>query len=503
MAKDYRNKPSQVQRISEMQERLAPRGLVPPQVVDLEESLLGAMMIDKSSANRAMIVIGRRTEDSQPFYRDAHWLIYRAMLSLEEDKEPIDLLTVKQRLDREGVLGNILGLSGATGAAYLVELTSKVVTTVNVESYARIIVEKSLARDLIMLCEEVKLRAFEGELDTFNLLDETDLSLQALRQVRVTGKGLKHAGRGWEDLWKEIQTPNPTGIRGLPFGVPDLDTMSGGCEYGEQIVLAAGSSRGKTQFAVHFARNTLINRNEGVAIFSLETTERKILRRFLIADSGVDRSVINHGNTDTKQTWLDLRHSIEAQKKLPLYIDDNGLRTTFDIRAELRKISSKQKIGLVIVDYLQLVDPTGKFETREREVTAISRQLRAIWKEFGVVGCVLSQFNRQQNDDREPTLNMLRESGAIEQDARKVVFLHYPYRKDDPVVKDVERIALILAKNDDGPIGSIDVDFHKHLGRFTEPNGMLDLIDQNRPENRVENSPQIHQENPPQNDLPF
>lgn len=462
---------------AELYEKLSPTGLLPPQCVDLEEALLGACMIDKSSANRAFSIIGPRNADTTPFYHNNNSFIWFAMTALAERGEPIDLMTVKNQLSLDGKL------EAVGGPAYLVELTSKVVTTVNVESYSRIVLEKYVAREIIRICEESKLRAFEGELDALTLLDEMQGHLVDVGTIRGR-KGIRHATQAYDELWRYMQTPPENGIRGIPTGIHDFDEMMGGIRLSEQTLLGALTSRGKTALAIQIARENL-DRGGWVAVFSLETGAAKLLIRVLAAELGIENTALDRGELSSAQ-WLDVKEAMKRLKHLPLYIDDSGSRTPFDIRTELRRIAGKQKgPGLVIVDYLQLVDGQGRFDSREREVTTVSRQLRALWKDFEVAGLPLIQFNRRAGDDRDLDMRDLRESGALEQDTRAAIFINYPYRKDAVVIPRVETVSLALVKNDGGPLGKVECDFHKHLCRFTEHGWMEDSVGRRRREPTV------------------
>ncbi|MBU6231360.1 hypothetical protein KGP36_01725 [Patescibacteria group bacterium] len=471
--------------IDERRQRLYSGGLVPPQAVDAEEALLGAMLIDKGSQNRAFSMIGPRTSDDSPFYREGNSLIYFAMLSLADRQEGIDLLTVKNELLRMNALDKVRcgshpadgGHGYFDGVDALVYLTThSLVTTVNVESYIRTILDKHMRRKIIEISERGKLAAYDnaGELLGADIADwQMNDLMDAVTDREQTGA--KHARAAWDELWKEIQTPAPDGMRGIPTGIFAFDDMMGGIRFGEETVVAALTSRGKTAFATQVAREHM-DRGGWVFVTSLETKATKLLLRILAAEMGIENRALERGDLST-QEFVDVKQAIQRLKGLPLYIDDSGSRTPFDIRTELRRVASKQKgQGLVIFDYLQLIGGVGKFESREREVTTVNRQLRAMVKDFDVANLTLSQFNRGAKDDREPSMSDLRESGAIEQDARSIIFLHYPYRNEDPVVRRVEPVALILAKNDGGQVGKVECDFHKHLCRFTEHGSTLDSV---------------------------
>jgi replicative DNA helicase len=464
---------------SELYEKLSPKGLVPPQALDLEESLLGAMMIDKSSANRAVEILGDRSLDDSPFYRDAHTLIYRSMIALDNRSEPIDLLTVKNQLALDGKLEEM------GGPAYLVELTSKVVTTVNVESYARIILEKYIARELIRICEEIKLRAFEGELDTFNLLDEAEGFLFELSETRhrKSAQPIKQLAFDTMKMLDKIKDQH-NGLTGVTTGLLDLDQITSGWQNSDLIVLAARPSQGKTALALNFARNAAMPIHTGdhlhpmpkvpVAIFSLEMGSMQLVLRMLCAEAKVDMQRARKGQMNDEE-WRRMSMTIGRLSEAPIFIDDTPAITPLEIRAKARRLKARHNIGLVIVDYLQLMSSGKNMESREREISMISRSLKALAKELNIPVMALSQLNRsvESRNDRRPLLSDLRESGAIEQDADVVMFIYRAetYGLESTVIKGEtvpsEGVAeIIVGKQRNGPIGEVAATFQKQFGRF-------------------------------------
>lgn len=458
---------------SELYEKLSPKGFLPPQAVDLEEALLGAMMIDKASANRAVEILGDRSLDDSPFYRDAHTLIYRSMIQLDNRSEPIDLLTVKNQLALDGKLEEI------GGPAYLVELTSKVVTTVNVESYARIILEKYIARELIRICEEIKLRAFEGELDTFNLLDEAEAFLFELSETRhrKSAQPIKQLAFDTMKMLDKIKDQH-NGLTGVTTGLLDLDQITSGWQNSDLVVLAARPSQGKTALALSFARNAAMPAQAmpkvPVAVFSLEMGSMQLVLRMLCAEAKVDMQRARKGQMNDDE-WRRMSMTIGRLSEAPIFIDDTPAITPLEIRAKARRLKARHGIGLIIVDYLQLMSAGKSMESREREISMISRSLKALAKELSIPVIALSQLNRsvESRNDRRPLLSDLRESGAIEQDADVVLFIYRAetYGLENTVVRGETVPAagvaeIIVGKQRNGPVGEVAATFQKQFGRF-------------------------------------
>jgi len=455
---------------SELYDRIGGTGLVPPQALEIEQSILGAMMIDKTAANRVMEVLGDRTLEDSPFYREAHTAIYRAILALDTKSEPIDLLSVTSRLRLDG------SLEEAGGPAYLVELTSKVVTTANVEAHARLILEKYLARELIRTCEEVKLRAFLGEDDTFELLDHAESNLFRLSETRHRKSFLKMDKLAHDTIdYLERIHNNHSGVTGVPAGLDDLDELTSGWQKTDLIILAARPSQGKTALALTLARNAALNPVKElrvpVAVFSLEMGAQQLVLRLLCSEAQVNMQDARKGKLSADD-WRKVSHSIGKLHEAPIFIDDTAAITPLELRAKCRRLKATENIGLVIVDYLQLMEVSRHMDSREREISTISRSLKALSKELNIPVIALSQLNRslEARADKRPMLSDLRESGAIEQDADLVLFIYRPetygieqYEDGKPTEGTAE---VIIGKQRNGPVGSVRVAFRGNVGRF-------------------------------------
>ncbi len=458
---------------SELYEKIASSQYLPPQALEVEQSLLGAMMLDKQAANRVMEVLGDRTVEDRPFYRDAHTAIYRALVALDATGEPIDLLSATNRLRVDGVLEDV------GGTPYLVELTQKVVTTANVEAHARLILEKFIARELIRTCEEMKLRAFVGEDDTFELLDKAEAGLFRLSETRH-----RKSFSSMKDLAKETMEhlmtiqEHHSGVTGIPSGLIDLDDMTGGWQKTDLIILAARPSQGKTALALTLARSAALNPDKnlrsGVAIFSLEMGAQQLVLRMLCSEAQVNMQNARKGRL--KQEDLNkVVAAIDRLQKAPIFIDDTAGITPLELRAKCRRLKQTENIGLVIVDYLQLMEAGRNMDSREREISMISRSLKALSKELNVPVIALSQLNRgvetRSATDKRPMLSDLRESGAIEQDADLVLFIYRPETYgienwDDDQTPTKGSAEIIIGKQRNGPIGSTRVSFRGDVGRF-------------------------------------
>jgi replicative DNA helicase len=451
-------------------EKLAPGGLVPPQAVPFEQSLLGACMIDKTSWERSYATIGARTTEDTPFYRDAHAIIWNAICGLVAINEPVDLLEVTNQLRKMGKLDEV------GGPSYLVELTTQVVTTVNIESHARVILEKWISRETIRICEETKLRGFEGEFDTFELLDSALDQLMKLSAGRSTSSRPKKASERIKVVLQHIENASKGALPGVSTGFADLDRVTLGLGYGTQTILAAGTSEGKSSLSAFIALNAA-KRGEGVVIFSQEMKDIALYLRMLASETGISQHTLKGGlRHSSDQDWRSVTETMHRLGDLPLWIDDTRKLNPTQIRTRLRQITRSNDIKLVVVDYLQLLQATSKHDSRNHEIESISGDLFSLWGDMNAAGLVLSQLNRGDANSRQPNkplprpqLWSLRESGAIEQDADDVYFVYHPrahiegYKGEKKVI-----VELIHAKARGGATGSVWLTFDKPRQSFTE-----------------------------------
>ena len=408
-------------------------GKIPPHEVEAEQAVIGAMLIDKEAVTAALEKL--RDED---FYREDNKLIFEAITSLYQKNEPVDIITVKSELTEAGTIERVGGLE------YLSSLPDKVPTTANVDRYINIVREKALLRRLITSGNEMVSLGYNEAEDVDNILDMAERKIMDLSQNKaVKGYSLFKAGGK---------------ISGTPTGFTDLDYKMSGLHDGELIILAARPAMGKSALAINIATNVALKANKGVVIFSLEMPKEQIANRIMSSEALIDSNKIRSGLLEDDD-WTKLSDAINEISGIPLYIEDDATLTITDIRTRCRKLHMEKGLGLIVIDYLQLISPLGKKNaSREQEISEISRSLKILSKELGVPVIALSQLSRgvEKRDDKRPLLSDLRESGSIEQDADIVIFLY----RDDYYNKDSERknvTEVILAKNRAGSIGTVDL----------------------------------------------
>ncbi|MDC6386765.1 replicative DNA helicase [Flagellimonas taeanensis] len=441
------------------------RGKIPPQSVDLEEVVLGAMMIDKKGVDEVIDIL-----HPDVFYKDAHKYIYEAIFKLFESSEPVDLLTVSSQLKKEG------RLEAVGGDFYLIKLTQKVASSAHIEFHARIILQKYIQRSLIKISSEIIEEAYSDSTDVFDLLDNAEAKL-----YEVTQGNLKRSAETAQNLViqakKKIEEiSNKEGLSGIPSGFDKLDKLTSGWQPSDLIIVAARPGMGKTALTLSMARNIAVNSGNAVAFFSLEMSSVQLITRLISSETGLSSEKLRTGKLE-KHEWEQLNVKVKALEKAPLFIDDTPSLSIFDLRAKARRLASQHKIKLIIIDYLQLMTAGGsqKGGNREQEISTISRNLKALAKELDVPVIALSQLSRAvetRGGSKRPILSDLRESGAIEQDADIVSFIYRPeYYKIDEW-DDEERTPtqgqaeFIVAKHRNGGLDNIRLKFVGALGKF-------------------------------------
>ena len=441
------------------------KGKIPPQAVDLEEVVLGAMMIDKKGVDEVIDIL-----HPDVFYKDAHRFIYEAIFKLFESSEPVDLLTVSSELKKEGKL------EAVGGDFYLIKLTQKVASSAHIEFHARIILQKYIQRSLIKISSEIIENAYSDSTDVFDLLDDAEAKL-----YEVTQGNLKRSAETAQNLViqakKKIEEiSNKEGLSGIPSGFDKLDKLTSGWQPSDLIIVAARPGMGKTALTLSMARNIAVNSGNAVAFFSLEMSSVQLITRLISSETGLSSEKLRTGKLE-KHEWEQLNVKVKALEKAPLFIDDTPSLSIFDLRAKARRLASQHKIKLVIIDYLQLMTAGGsqKGGNREQEISTISRNLKALAKELNVPVIALSQLSRAvetRGGSKRPILSDLRESGAIEQDADIVSFIYRPeYYKIDEW-DDEERTPtqgqaeFIVAKHRNGGLENIRLKFVGALGKF-------------------------------------
>ena len=430
-----------------------------PQNLEAERSILGAVLLDNNTLNATIELL--KPED---FFHDHHRRIYQQMIVLGETQQAIDLVTLTEQLQRAGEL------ESSGGAAYVAQLMDGVPRITNVEHYARIVKEKSMLRGLIHATHAIQQQALEAEEDADAILDRAESSIFQLAEDRVRS-GLVTLHDVVTESRERISHIYEGGhrITGLSTGYDLLDNLTSGFQGSELLILAARPSMGKTAFALNIAENVAVRANKTVAIFSLEMSKESLLLRLLSADAKIDSHKFRTGHLN-QEDKAKIPRSLSHLSDAPLWIDDAGSATVVEMGAKLRRLKREKGLSLVIVDYLQLVSGRGKFGNRNEEVSSITRGLKGLAKELKVPVLVLSQLTRApEREDREPRLSDLRESGAIEQDADVVMFIHRPnfYKKSDEVsMEERGETDLIIAKQRNGPTDNIRFVFQGSFTRF-------------------------------------
>ncbi|MBN9286036.1 MULTISPECIES: replicative DNA helicase [Flavobacterium] len=443
------------------------KGKLPPQALDLEEAVLGAMMIDKKGVDEVIDIL-----QPDAFYKDAHKHIFEAIVELFNDTQPIDLLTVSAQLRKNGKLE----LAG--GDFYLIQLTQKISSSAHIEFHSRIILQKYIQRSLIKISNEIIEESYDETTDVFDLLDKAESKL-----YEVTQGNIKRSSETAQSLViqakKRIEEiANKEGLSGIPTGFHDLDKLTSGWQPSDLIIIAARPGMGKTAFVLSMARNMAIDAGAPVALFSLEMSSVQLITRLISSETGLSSEKLRTGKLE-KHEWEQLSIKVKDLEKAPLYIDDTPSLSIFDLRAKARRLASQYGIRMIVIDYLQLMTAGGNGKggggNREQEISTISRNLKALAKELNVPVIALSQLSRAvetRGASKRPLLSDLRESGAIEQDADIVSFIYRPeYYKIDEW-DDEERsptqgqAEFIVAKHRNGGLDNIRLKFIGNLGKF-------------------------------------
>ena len=440
--------------------------LQPPQSLDVERAVLGCVLKDIEALHHVVEVL----HDESAFYSPKNRIVYRAVLDLYGLSEPCDITTVSDALLKNDKLGQI------GGRVYLVELAEGVASTANVESYARIVLDKFVLRRLIETSNEISRSCYALDRPVEELLDQAEANIFHLSERRLR-KGFTSISKlipsTFEQI-EELQSPDSSLI-GLKTGFDDLDIMTNGLHRGQLVIIAGRPSMGKTALAANIAEHVAVEQKKGVAIFSIEMTQEQLALRMLCSRSRISEHRLR-GRKLRNEEWkqLSLRGSILAES--PIFIDDSSALTSLEMRAKARRLKAQQDIGLVIVDYIQMMYGSGRFENRQQEISSISRSMKGLAKELDVPVIACSQLSRQveqRGKDKMPQLSDLRESGAIEQDADVVMFVYRPEQyltsleKQDPKFQEVAGKAdIIISKQRNGPTGVVHLAFLKEFARF-------------------------------------
>ncbi len=429
---------------------------VPPYNIEAEQSVIGAMLIDKDAILGVMELV-----DPQDFYRDEHRYIVKAIFDLASVQKPVDIVSVSDRLRAEDKLELVGGIT------YLARLADSVPNSANADYYAKIVREKSLLRQLIKIGGEISEMGFDQVTDIDTLIDRAEKKIFNLSRKRMSTFFVPLRDFILESF-NEIESryKRKSGISGLPTGFSDLDNITGGFQKSDLIVIAARPSVGKTSLAINISQNIAIKEKKAVAIFSLEMSKEQLVERMLCSQARVDLQRLKTGFL-SESDWPKLTEAYGELYEAKIFIDDSTDTTLTDIRMKARKLKLEQDIDIVIIDYLQLIRSRGRAENRVIEISNITRGLKNLARDLNVPVVVLSQLSRavDRRDDKRPILSDLRESGSIEQDADVVMFLYRP----DPDIP--EEIELNVAKQRNGPTRSVRLIFLRNYTRFEQKAG--------------------------------
>lgn len=438
---------------------------VPPQSLEAEMAVLGSVMIDNDCIGKVIEIV-----DAPYFYRSVHQQIFGAARALYERNEPVDLITLTEELKKRDQLDKI------GGAYYLTELAETVPSSANVEYHARIVLERFLMRKLIEESAAIAKECYDGLDDVYEIIDRSEQRIFGLSEKRQR-RTFRHISPIMHEAFETIEKfhQREGAVTGVPTGFAMLDELTSGFQQGEFIIVAGRPSMGKTAFSLNIARHAAVKAKIPVGFFSLEMSNRQLALRLLCADARVDAHGVRTGKLADKQ-WQELSLHAGALTEAPLYIDDTPGMGVLELRAKARRLKKEHNIGMVVVDYLQLMEGPRGVESRQQEISVISRSLKALAKELDVPVVALSQLSRAvevRGGERRPMLSDLRESGAIEQDADVVLFIYRPEfygKKVDGQGNPLEgKAEVIIGKQRNGPVGTVHLHFMKQWARFENP----------------------------------
>ncbi len=429
-----------------------------PHNLEAEKSVLGAVLINNEAFNNAIELI-----DARDFFRDAHRRIFDRMVALSERGDAIDLVTLKEELQRAGELDEV------GGPAYIASLADGVPRSANVEHYARIVKEKSTLRHLIHSANRILSEAYQAEDDADLILDGAEKAIFEIAEGRISA--------GFTPLRDLVQSSFATieklqeqrnAITGVPSGFQDLDEMTAGFQPSDMIILAARPAMGKTSFVLNVAQNAA-KKGKTVGVFSLEMSKEQLFLRLLTSEAMIDAHKFRTGYL-TEKDYGKLSHALGTLAELPIYIDDTPGIGLMEMRAKCRRLAAAHTLDLVVIDYIQLMQGRGRFESRQQELTSISRSVKILAKELNIPIVALSQLSRapESRTDHRPQLSDLRESGALEQDADLVMFIYRAevYDKEETKPEEAGTAEIIIGKHRNGPIGSVRLTFLTQFTKF-------------------------------------
>lgn len=427
---------------------------IPPHNLEAEQTVLGSVLIDKNAILKVADLL-----IPSDFYVPAHERIYSTILELFDKRQPIDVLSLTNRLNEKEVLAEV------GGSSYVAELTNQVTTSSHVDHYAQLVKEKKILRDLIRASAEITENAFAPAQEFEVLLDDIEQKILAISQKSLP-KNFVPIGDELKAAYERIEKlhEHKGALRGVPTGFSGLDNLLSGLQRSDFVVLGARPSLGKTSLALDIARHAALKAGVPVGIFSLEMSREQVIDRLISAESNVPLWKLRTGRIKDEMEFTQIQHSLDKLSGAPIYIDDTASPNILQMRSMARRLQIEHGLGLLIVDYLQLIVPRGRSDNMVQQITEISRSLKALARELNVPLLALSQLSRNvdQRDDKTPKLHDLRESGAIEQDADVVLFIS---RERTPPPGQENIAQLIIAKHRNGPLGVVDVLFdQEHVG---------------------------------------
>ena len=439
-------------------------GKIPPQAPEVEEAVLGALMLERDAYISVAAIL-----KAESFYKEEHQKIFKVIQHLVANEKPVDLLMVTQELKNREELDEV------GGPIYITQLTSRVASAAHIEFHARIIAQKFIQRELIRISSEIQVKSYDDSMELDDLIDYAEASL-----FKVTEGNISKESQPIKPLLREAierieaNAKKPDGLSGIASGFSKLDKITSGWQNTDLMIIAARPAMGKTAFVLSMARNMAVLKNVPVAVFSLEMSSIQLVNRLIAAETELGSEKIKSGKLEDWE-WELFNRRIKNLENAPLYIDDTPALSVFEFRAKCRRLKMQYDIGIVVVDYLQLMTAGSDVKgNREQEVSTISRNLKAIAKEINVPIIALSQLNRsvESRDGKRPQLSDLRESGAIEQDADMVMFIHRPeyygITQDGDGNSLIGVAEIIIAKHRNGSVGDVQLAFKASLAKFMD-----------------------------------
>lgn len=440
-------------------------GKLPPQAVDLEEAVLGALMLEKEAVNTAIDILQPKS-----FYKEIHQKIFSVIQDLFQGSEPVDILTVTQELKKRGEL-DLVG-----GPYYITQLTNRVASAANIEFHARIISQKYIQRELIRISSEIITDAYDETTDVFSLLDKAESSLFSVAEgnIRKSYQSMSDLIRESIDQIEKAKNQE-SGVIGVPSGFTSLDRVTSGWQPSDLVIIAARPAMGKTSYVLSLARNAAVDFGMPVAFFSLEMSSVQLVTRLVSAESEISSEKLRSGNLRADEIQQ-IHTKIDGLAEAPIFIDDTAGLSVFELRAKARRLKAQHDIQMLIIDYLQLMSGSGDTKgNREQEISMISRSLKSIAKELSIPVLALSQLSRAvetRGGDKRPQLSDLRESGSIEQDADMVQFIHraeyYGLTEDEDGNSTQGMATIIIAKHRNGSVEDVKLKFVNQLAKFED-----------------------------------